>query len=65
MLDVSGEAALGGTADHQDFLMINQDRAPLTNSREFIDFMEAATPGPCPASCISSRRMDWAAAGAA
>src|SRR4029453_2688635 len=46
VLDVSGEAALGGTTDHQDFLMINQDRAPLTNSREFIDFMEAATPGP-------------------
>ena len=34
------------TTDHQDFLMINQDRAPLTDSREFIDFMEAATPGP-------------------
>ncbi|SEO88876.1 hypothetical protein SAMN02990966_03242 [Rhodospirillales bacterium URHD0017] len=46
VLDVSGEATFGGTADHQDFLMINQDRAPLTNSREFIDFMEAATPGP-------------------
>ena len=26
--------------------MINQDRAPGANSREFIDFMEAATPGP-------------------
>ena len=46
VLDVAGESAFGGTADHQDFLMINQDRAPLTNSREFIDFMEAATPGP-------------------
>lgn len=46
VLDVSGESTFGGTADHQDFLMINQDRAPLTNSREFIDFMEAATPGP-------------------
>ena len=46
ILDVAGESAFGGTADHQDFLMINQDRAPLTNSREFIDFMEAATPGP-------------------
>jgi len=48
ILDVSGEAALGGTTDHQDFLMINQDRAPGANSREFIDFMEAATAGPLP-----------------
>ncbi|TAJ36943.1 MAG: catalase [Reyranella sp.] len=48
VLDVSGESALGGTTDHQDFLMINQDRAPGPNSREFIDFMEAATPGPLP-----------------
>ncbi|MBI2738441.1 MAG: catalase [Rhodospirillales bacterium] len=46
VLDVSGESALGGTTDHQDFLMINQDRAPGASSREFIDFMEAATPGP-------------------
>ena len=46
VLDVSGESALGGRTDHQDFLMINQDRAPLTDSREFVDFMEAATPGP-------------------
>ena len=43
VLDVSGEAALGGTTDHQDFLMINQDRAPGTSSHEFIDFLEAAT----------------------
>lgn len=48
VLDVSGESALGGATDHQDFLMINQDRAPGPNSREFIDFMEAATPGPLP-----------------
>jgi len=46
ILDVSGESALGGQTDHQDFLMINQDRAPGANRREFIDFMEAATPGP-------------------
>ena len=46
VLDVSGEAALGGQTDHQDFLMINQDRAPGGNSREFIDFIEAATAGP-------------------
>lgn len=45
ILDVEGEGALGGTADHQDFLMINQDRSPFANAREFLDFMEAATPG--------------------
>ena len=43
--DVSGEAALGSTTDHQDFLMINQDRGPAANSREFIDFLEALTKG--------------------
>lgn len=46
VFDVSGEAALGGITDHQDFLMINQDRTPTADSREFIDFLEAATPGP-------------------
>lgn len=45
VLDVSGEATLGGTTDHQDFLMINQDRGPGANSREFIDFLEALTKG--------------------
>ena len=45
ILDVEGEGALGGTTDHQDFLMINQDRSPFANAREFLDFMEAATPG--------------------
>ena len=45
VFDVSGEAALGGTTDHQDFLMINQDRLPSRDSREFIGFMEAATTG--------------------
>ena len=49
VFDVSGEAALGGTTDHQDFLMINQERLPTADSREFIDFVEAATPGPLPA----------------
>lgn len=46
VLDVAGPSALGGTTDHQDFLMINQDRTPTRDSREFIDFIEAATPGP-------------------
>ncbi|MFI5003196.1 MAG: catalase [Reyranellales bacterium] len=46
VLDVSGPGAMGGMADHQDFLMINQDRLPTPDTREFIDFIEAATPGP-------------------
>jgi hypothetical protein len=29
-------AALGGATDHQDFLMINQDRFLSRDSREFI-----------------------------
>jgi hypothetical protein len=46
VFDIAGPSALGGTTDHQDFLMINQDRLPTRDSREFIDFMEAATRGP-------------------
>lgn len=45
VLDVSGPGALGGTTDHQDFLMINQERMPTPDSREFVDFLEAAIPG--------------------
>jgi hypothetical protein len=48
ILDVAGESALGGTTDHQDFLMINQDHSPAPNSREFIDFIEATIPGRLP-----------------
>jgi len=43
---IAGPSALGGTTDHQDFLMINQDRGPSRDSREFVDFLAAATPGP-------------------
>jgi len=49
VLDVSGPGAMGGTTDHQDFLMINQDRMPTPDSREFVDFIEASIPGPLPA----------------
>ncbi len=49
VLDVSGEAALGGATDHQDFLMINQDRFSSADSREFVDFIEALARGPLPA----------------
>jgi catalase len=48
VFDVSAPAALGGTADHQDFLMINQDRLPTRDSREFVEFMAATTNGPLP-----------------
>src|SRR4051812_7515316 len=33
VFDVSGPSALGGPTDHQDFLMINQDRSPSRDSR--------------------------------
>jgi hypothetical protein len=46
VLDVAGPSALGGTTDHQDFLMINQDRLPTRDSREFVEFMAATTNGP-------------------
>lgn len=46
VLDIAGESALGGTTDHQDFLMINQDRFGARDSREFVEFIAAATPGP-------------------
>lgn len=46
VFDAGGPSALGGTADHQDFLLINQDRAPTRDSREFVEFMAAATAGP-------------------
>lgn len=45
VLGTSGEGALGGTTDHQDFLMINQDHMAVVDSREFVEFLEAATPG--------------------
>jgi catalase len=46
VFDVAGPSTLGGTTDHQDFLMINHDRGPSRDSREFVDFLAAATPGP-------------------
>jgi hypothetical protein len=45
IFDTTGPAVLGGVTDHQDFLMINQDRLPTRDSREFIDFVEAMTRG--------------------
>jgi hypothetical protein len=45
VFDVSGPGALGGTTDHQDFLMINQERLPGPDTREFTDFVEATIGG--------------------
>ena len=46
VLDVVGPSALGGTTDHQDFLMINQDRLHTRDSAELVEFMAATTHGP-------------------
>lgn len=45
VLDVSGPGAMGGTADHQDFLMINHDTLPTPDTREFLGFIEALIGG--------------------
>jgi hypothetical protein len=45
VLDVAGPGAMGGAADHQDFLMINQDRLPTPDTYEFVDFAEALIGG--------------------
>jgi hypothetical protein len=45
VLDVTGEAAMGGAADHQDFLMINHDSLPTPNIKEFTGFTEALIKG--------------------
>jgi hypothetical protein len=42
---VSGPSALGGTTDHQDFLMINHESFAAPTSDEFIDVVEAAAKG--------------------
>lgn len=39
VLDVTGSAALGGEADHQDFLLINHD---IFDARDSTEFMEVA-----------------------
>lgn len=43
---LQGEAALGGTTDHQDFLFINHDAFASASSDEFMAVVEAASRGP-------------------
>jgi hypothetical protein len=43
--DVSGPAALGGTADHQDFLLINHDVFGARDSDEFVGMAASAARG--------------------
>jgi hypothetical protein len=45
ILDVEGEAALGGTTDHQDFLLINHDSFASKDSDEFVEFATLAAHG--------------------
>ncbi len=42
---VSGPAALGGVADHQDFLLINHDRFNAIDSDSFVEFVTLAAGG--------------------
>ena len=45
ILGLDGEAALGGRADHQDFLLINHDRFNAIDSDAFVEFATLAAGG--------------------
>jgi hypothetical protein len=45
ILGLEGEAALGGRADHQDFLLINHDRFNAEDSAAFVEFAVLAAGG--------------------
>jgi hypothetical protein len=45
VLDVAGPAALGGEADHQDFLLINHDIFEARDSAEFMELAAALARG--------------------
>lgn len=45
ILGVSGPGALGGEADHQDFLLINHDRFNAIDSDAFVEFATLAASG--------------------
>lgn len=45
ILGLDGEGALGGRADHQDFLLINHDRFNAINSDAFVEFATLAAGG--------------------
>jgi hypothetical protein len=45
ILGLEGEAVLGGSADHQDFLLINHDRFNAEDSAAFVEFAALAAGG--------------------
>lgn len=45
ILDQSGDAALGGNADHQDFLLINHESFASRDSDEFVEFVGLSAKG--------------------
>jgi len=45
ILGLDGEAAVGGRADHQDFLLINHDRFNAIDSAAFVEFATLAAGG--------------------
>lgn len=45
ILGLSGPGALGGIADHQDFLLINHDRFAANDSDSFVEFATLAAGG--------------------
>lgn len=45
ILGLEGEAVLGGSADHQDFLFINHDRFNAVDSDAFVEFATLAAGG--------------------
>lgn len=45
ILGLSGPGALGGTVDHQDFLLINHDRFAANDSDSFVEFATLAADG--------------------
>ena len=48
ILDQSGQAALNGTTDHQDFLLINHDHLTARDSRDFVEIAVRSSRGYLP-----------------
>jgi catalase len=61
VFDVSGEGAMDGSTDHQDFVMTNQDRFLTGESGEFIALAEASISGPLSAILHLFRAYGWGA----
>jgi len=60
ILGLDGEAALGGRADHQDFLLINHDRFNAIDSDAFVEFATLAAGGQLKALWALFRRHGFA-----